>query len=282
MASYDIYWCSVLSQPINPICDDFEVNNRMLAMGTTSQTHHKRARATSERPSTMDTMSTTEDGRIDLRDVAKAYGPQAVLESTSLSIQRGEFVVVVGRSGSGKSTLLRLIGGLESPDRGTVHVLGKDIGAMSESERALLRRTSLGFVFQFFNLVPTLTVAENVALPLALNGVPRVDARRRSLELLAELDVAGCAERFPEEISGGEQQRVAIARAVIHEPKVVLADEPTGNLDLETANHVLDLLQNSCRRRNATLIMATHSREVAGLATRVLAIRNSLVEEMGA
>jgi putative ABC transport system ATP-binding protein len=282
MASYDIYWCSVLSQPINPICDDFEVNNRMLAMGTTSQTHHKRARATSERPSTMDTMSTTEDGRIDLRDVAKAYGPQAVLESTSLSIQRGEFVVVVGRSGSGKSTLLRLIGGLESPDRGTVHVLGKDIGAMSESERALLRRTSLGFVFQFFNLVPTLTVAENVELPLALNGVPRVDARRRSLELLAELDVVGCAERFPEEISGGEQQRVAIARAVIHEPKVVLADEPTGNLDLETANHVLDLLQNSCRRRNATLIMATHSREVAGLATRVLAIRNSLVEEMGA
>ncbi len=227
-------------------------------------------------------MSSVDDGRIDLRDVAKSYGPQAVLENTSLSIRRGEFVVVVGRSGSGKSTLLRLIGGLESPDRGTVHVLGRDIGAMSESERAVLRRTSLGFVFQFFNLVPTLTVAENVELPLALNGVPRTDARRRSLELLGELDVVACAGRFPEEISGGEQQRVAIARAVIHEPKVVLADEPTGNLDLETADHVLDLLQTSCRRRNATLVMATHGREVAGLADRVLTIRNALVEEPGA
>jgi putative ABC transport system ATP-binding protein len=224
-------------------------------------------------------MSNADDGRIELREVAKAYGPQAVLEHTSLTIQRGEFVVVIGRSGSGKSTLLRLIGGLESPDRGTVLVHGKDLGGMSETERAMLRRTSLGFVFQFFNLVATLTVAENVELPLALNGMPRAAARRRSLELLAELDVERCGERFPEEISGGEQQRVAIARAVIHEPKVVLADEPTGNLDLETAGRVLELLQTTCRRRNATLVMATHSREVAGRADRVLAIRNSLVEE---
>jgi putative ABC transport system ATP-binding protein len=224
-------------------------------------------------------MSDTDDGRIELRDVAKAYGSQAVLERASLSIPRGEFVVVMGRSGSGKSTLLRLIGGLESPDRGTIRVHGKDLSGMSETERAILRRKSLGFVFQFFNLVATLTVAENVELPLALNGVPRAAARRRSLELLAELDVARCGERFPEEISGGEQQRVAIARAVIHEPKVVLADEPTGNLDLETASHVLELLQTTCRRRNATLVMATHSREVAGRADRVLAIRNALVEE---
>jgi putative ABC transport system ATP-binding protein len=222
---------------------------------------------------------TAHDGRIELRDVGKAYGTQAVLERASLSVQRGEFVVVIGRSGSGKSTLLRLIGGLESPDRGTVLVHGRDLGVMSESERALLRRTSLGFVFQFFNLVPTLTVAENVELPLALNGVPRAEARRRSVELLAELDVERCGDRFPEEISGGEQQRVAIARAVVHEPKVVLADEPTGNLDLETADLVLQLLQTTCRRRNATLVMATHSREVAGLADRVIAIRNALVEE---
>jgi putative ABC transport system ATP-binding protein len=219
------------------------------------------------------------DGLIELRDVAKAYGSQAVLERASLSIRRGEFVVVIGRSGSGKSTLLRLIGGLESPDRGTIRVHGKDLGSMSETERAMLRRTSLGFVFQFFNLVATLTVAENVELPLALNGMPRTAARQRSLELLAELDLARCCERFPEEISGGEQQRVAIARAVIHEPKLVLADEPTGNLDLETANHVLELLATTCRRRNATLIMATHSREVAGRADRILAIRNALVEE---
>jgi putative ABC transport system ATP-binding protein len=227
-------------------------------------------------------MSSLVEGSIELRDVTKAYGTQPVLERTSLSIARGQFVVVVGRSGSGKSTLLRLIGGLESPDRGSVHVHGKDLGAMSETQRALLRRASLGFVFQFFNLVPTLTVAENVELPLALNGVPRADARRRSLELLAELDLARCAERFPEEVSGGEQQRVAIARAVIHAPKLVLADEPTGNLDLETAGHVLDLLQTTCRRRNATLMMATHSREVAGVADRVLTIRNSLVEESAA
>jgi putative ABC transport system ATP-binding protein len=227
-------------------------------------------------------MTSPDDGSIELRDVAKAYGSQPVLERASLSIPRAEFVVVIGRSGSGKSTLLRLIGGLESPDRGTIHVHGKDLRAMSETERANLRRTSLGFVFQFFNLVPTLTVAENVELPLALNGVPRAVARRRSLELLAELDVARCGERFPEEISGGEQQRVAIARAVIHEPKVVLADEPTGNLDLETARRVLELLQTTCRRRKATLVMATHSREVAGLADRVLAIHNSLVEESAA
>jgi putative ABC transport system ATP-binding protein len=222
---------------------------------------------------------TAADDRIELRDVTKAYGPQTVLDTLSLVIPRGQFVVLLGRSGSGKSTLLRLIGGLESPDSGTVCVLGNDLGSMSETQRAFLRRSSLGFVFQFFNLVPTLTVAENVELPLALNGVPRARARARSLDLLAELGVAPCGERFPEEISGGEQQRVAIARAVIHEPKVVLADEPTGNLDLETADHVLGLLETTCRRRRATLVMATHSPEVAALADRALTIRNALVAE---
>jgi putative ABC transport system ATP-binding protein len=280
MASYDIYRSSFFSKAINPIYGDFEVNKSLPLLGPPSQTHRDGARP--QRTRHMTGISADDDGRIELRDVGKAYGSQAVLERMSLSIPRGEFVVVLGRSGSGKSTLLRLIGGLESPDRGTVRVLGRDLGAMSETERALLRRTSLGFVFQFFNLVPTLTVAENVELPLALNGVARAEARAQSLELLAELDVARCGDRFPEEISGGEQQRVAIARAVIHEPKVVLADEPTGNLDLETAGNVLGLLQTTCRRRHATLVMATHSREVAGLADRVLAIRNSLVEETAA
>src|SRR5262249_49738078 len=154
--------------------------------------------------------------------------------------------------------------------------------ALREGDRALLRRSALGFVFQFFNLIPTLTVAENVELPLALNGVSRVEAERRSRELLAELGVDGCAERFPDEISGGGQQRVAIAPAVAPEPKLVLADEPTGNLDLETAGHVLELLQTTCRRRQATLIMATHGREVAALADRVVAIRNGTVEEQRA
>jgi putative ABC transport system ATP-binding protein len=224
-------------------------------------------------------MSPESDGRVELVDVVKAYGSQVVLEHASLSIAAGSFVVVIGRSGSGKSTLLRLIGGLESPDSGEIRIGRNEYGSLSESARAGLRRSSIGFVFQFFNLIPTLTVAENVELPLALNRLSRADARRRSLELLASLEVASCADRFPEELSGGEQQRVAIARAVIHQPKLVLADEPTGNLDLETARHVLDLLQSTCHQRGATLLMATHSREVSGLADRVLSIRNARIEE---
>jgi putative ABC transport system ATP-binding protein len=224
-------------------------------------------------------MSGQSDGRVELVDVAKSYGSQAVLEHASLSIAAGSFVVVIGRSGSGKSTLLRLIGGLESPDSGQIRIGRDEYGVLSDSARAGLRRSAIGFVFQFFNLIPTLTVAENVELPLALNRMPRADARRRSLQLLEGLDVASCADRFPEELSGGEQQRVAIARAVIHQPKLVLADEPTGNLDLETARHVLSLLQSTCRDRGATLLMATHSREVSGLADRVLTIRSGRIEE---
>jgi len=218
--------------------------------------------------------SSTASGAIELRGLVKHYRAQVVLAGASASIEPGEFVVVLGRSGSGKSTLLRLIGGLEAPDQGTVRIDGRDLVGLAETARAKLRRSSLGFVFQFFNLIPTLTAGENVELPLALNGVRGESARQRSSELLAELDVAGCADRFPEEISGGEQQRVAIARALVHEPKVVLADEPTGNLDLETARHVLELLKATCGRRRTTLIMATHSREAAALADRVLTIRD--------
>jgi putative ABC transport system ATP-binding protein len=224
-------------------------------------------------------MSTTLESQIQLKNVSKSYGAHAVLERASLAIGRGEFVVVIGRSGSGKSTLLRLIGGLESPDSGEVCFGGRDLGGMSERERAGLRRQTLGFVFQFFNLIPTLTVAENIQLPLALNELPKAESARRSAELLHELDLSHCGQRFPEELSGGEQQRVAIARAVAHEPALVLADEPTGNLDLETAGRVLALLETTCRRRGATLVMATHGREVAGRADRVLTIRDARVEE---
>jgi putative ABC transport system ATP-binding protein len=224
-------------------------------------------------------MTTASTGKIELHGVGKRYGAQVVLADASASIAPGELVVVLGRSGSGKSTLLRLIGGLESPDEGAVRLDGRDLVGLTETARAKLRRASLGFVFQFFNLIPTLTAGENVELPLALNGVRGEDARRRSTELLAELHVATCVDRFPEEISGGEQQRVAIARALVHEPKVVLADEPTGNLDLETARQVLELLTTTCRRRRTTLIMATHSREAAALADRVLSIRNCRIEE---
>jgi len=216
---------------------------------------------------------------IELDNVSKRYGQQPVLDGACVTVERGQFVAVMGRSGSGKSTLLRLIGGLEAADSGSVCVDGTDLTVLTETERARRRRQGLGFVFQSFNLIPTLTVSENVELPLALNGVPEADVRRRSRELLEELGLGSCANRFPEDISGGEQQRVAVARAVIHEPKLVLADEPTGNLDVETAHHVLELLQRTCRDRNATLLIATHSAEIAAQAARVLTIRAGRIED---
>src|SRR5690606_6144349 len=217
--------------------------------------------------------------QVRLAAVSKAYGSTLVLDRIDFSAARGEFVVIVGRSGSGKSTLLRLIGGLEAPDGGTIEYGERRLDRMSESERAAFRRREIGFVFQFFNLIPTLTAAENVALPLALNGVPKAAAGARVARLLDDLGLAGSGERFPEELSGGEQQRIAIARAIAHEPKLVLADEPTGNLDLETAERVLALLDDVCRRHRATLVMATHSREVIGRADRVLTIRNAHLAE---
>jgi len=218
------------------------------------------------------------NGQIVLSAVSKAYGSSIVLESVSLTVPKGEILVFVGRSGSGKSTLLRLIGGLESPDSGSVTHDGREISLMSESELSKFRRQSLGFVFQFFNLIPTLNVSENVSLPLALNNERRADAERKVAGLLEELGLEQCAERFPDELSGGEQQRAAIARALIHEPALVIADEPTGNLDLETASQVLQILDHSCRKRKTTLIMATHSDEVIGLADRILRVNNHGVE----
>lgn len=217
--------------------------------------------------------------QIQLAGVTKAYGPHVVLSECDLLVGGGEFVVVVGRSGSGKSTLLNLIGGLDRPTSGEIRIMGDSLTGLTEDELSKLRCRRLGFVFQFFNLIPTLTVAENVRLPMALNGVPKPDSMERASKLLSELGLRGCDERFPEELSGGEQQRVAIARALSHEPDIVLADEPTGNLDLDTANEVLELLTQTCRRHGATLIMATHSREVLGSADRVLTIRGSHLEE---
>ncbi|HEY9183307.1 MAG TPA: ABC transporter ATP-binding protein [Gammaproteobacteria bacterium] len=216
---------------------------------------------------------------IDLSGVAKTYGRQPVLEGAHLTVAKGCALAVVGRSGSGKSTLLRLIGGLEAADVGTIRVDGTDLTKLTESERALWRRADLGFVFQSFNLIPTLTATENVELPLALNAVPPDVARSRALNLLAELGLTSGADRFPEDLSGGEQQRVAIARAVIHEPKLVLADEPTGNLDAETAKQVLTLLRRTCHSRDATLIVATHSAEVAARADRVVSIVSGKIED---
>ena len=219
------------------------------------------------------------DPHIRLTGVHKAYGAHVVLERCNLDVRQGEFVVVVGRSGSGKSTLLNLIGGLDRPTSGSVELLGQSLAGLGEDELSRVRRQRLGFVFQFFNLIPTLKVAENVRLPMSLNSVSRAEGIRRADSLLAELGLDGCGERFPEELSGGEQQRVAIARALAHKPNIVLADEPTGNLDLETAGEVLALLEQTCRRRRATLVMATHSREVLGTADRVLTIRAAHLRE---
>jgi len=213
------------------------------------------------------------EAQIRLTAINKTYGALTVLEECNLSIQAGEFVVVVGRSGSGKSTLLNLIGGLDRPTAGDVELLGQSLAGLSEDELSRVRCRRLGFVFQFFNLIPTLTVAENVRLPMALNGASRAEGIRRADLLLGELGLDGCGGRFPEELSGGEQQRIAIARALSHKPNIVLADEPTGNLDLETAEEVLALLEQTCRRHRATLVMATHSREVLGTADRVFTIR---------
>jgi putative ABC transport system ATP-binding protein len=221
--------------------------------------------------------------QIELRRVSKTYdaagrGPP-VLDGVDIKIAQGEFVVLVGRSGSGKSTLLNLIGAIDVPTAGEIFVDGVELGALDEQARALLRRRQLGFVFQFFNLIPTLTVAENLLLPLELNGRTGAAASARVGDMLAEVGLADRADRFPDELSGGEQQRVAIARAIVHEPRIVLADEPTGNLDLETANTVIGLLDRLCRDAGLTLVMATHSREVIGLADRVLTIRTGRVIE---
>jgi putative ABC transport system ATP-binding protein len=203
-----------------------------------------------------------------------------VLDSVSVTFNAGEFVVVLGKSGSGKSTLLNLISGIDQPTAGTIWTDGIPITHLSDRERTLFRRKHIGFVFQFFNLIPTLTVAENVLLPLELNGRENAPARRTALGLLDAVGLADRRASFPDRLSGGEQQRVAIARALAHDPLLVLADEPTGNLDRETGEQVLNLLLRLSRATGKTLIMATHSPDVVPLADRVFQIRDGqLIEQ---
>lgn len=195
-----------------------------------------------------------------------------VLDGISESFRAGEFSVLLGRSGSGKTTLLNLIGGMEATQQGDIQLLGNSLAGLNEPRRAALRRRHVGMVFQHYNLVPTLCAWENVALPMTLLGVRLAEARRRAIDELATLGLDAMTQRMPDQLSGGEQQRVAIARALCHRPAVLLADEPTGNLDLDTAIDVVTRLVALGRAHGTTLIMATHSLEVAGHADRVLRI----------
>lgn len=191
-----------------------------------------------------------------------------VLDGLDADVRRGETVAIVGRSGSGKSTLLNLICGIDRPDSGTIDIDGERITALPERQRTLLRRRHLGFVYQFFNLIPTLDVEENVRLALELNGIRGAPARTRSRELLEQVGLGGRLRSAPDTLSGGEQQRVAIARALVHEPSLLLADEPTGNLDDETATQVMGLLHSLVSARGGTLLIATHAWSVAASAAR--------------
>ncbi|MGB6603200.1 MAG: ABC transporter ATP-binding protein [Steroidobacteraceae bacterium] len=196
-----------------------------------------------------------------------------VLDGVDASVAGGESVAITGRSGSGKSTLLNLISGIDRADAGTVDFDGREVTAMAEPERTLFRRAHIGFVYQFFNLIPTLDVAENVRLVLELNGVGARAARQRVQEVLAAVGLAARAHSAVEQLSGGEQQRVAIARALVHEPRLLLADEPTGNLDEESAREVLPLLLSLVRARGTTLVIVTHDGALARQADRVLELR---------
>jgi len=221
-----------------------------------------------------------DDSLITLTGLSQSYreGQRThhVLRGLHLEVCRGEAVAILGRSGSGKSTLLNLIGGIDRPQHGQITVAGAELTSLSERRRTLFRRRHLGFVYQFFNLIPTLTSEENVRLPLELNGWgpdPSVSAARA---MLAEVGLGQRATAFPDVLSGGEQQRVAIARALVHQPSLVLADEPTGNLDAETGEQVLALLDRLVRDAGRTLVVATHAPRIAELADRVLTLEDGL------
>jgi ABC-type lipoprotein export system ATPase subunit len=218
---------------------------------------------------------------LSLRDVHQGYrraGEEiAVLRGADLDVHAGELVAVVGRSGSGKSTLLHVAGGLVTPEAGEVAVGDRLLSSLSANERATLRRRTIGFVFQFFHLLPHLTVRDNVALPLLLDGVRTGEARARADAVLASVDLADRAAHLPSELSGGQLQRSAIARALVTEPQVVLADEPTGNLDATTAGEVLDLLVSQVRERDVALVLVTHVAAAAARADRTLHLIDGLL-----
>ena len=218
------------------------------------------------------------DPIIALTGVVKTYGrgpaTTVAVDNVDLSIGRGEFVSLMGPSGSGKTTLLNLIAGLDAPDQGRVEVGGRDLAALRDHELAKMRLHNVGFVFQAFNLIPALTVEENIAWPLEFSGYSRSETRRRVADALARVGVTRCERRYPAELAGGEQQRVAIARAIATRPTLLLADEPTGNLDSQTGRHILDFLRDLNQTDGVTLVMVTHNVFAASYGDRTLEIRD--------
>ena len=216
---------------------------------------------------------------LDVTGLAKRYGESAVFQRVDLQVAAGEFVAILGESGVGKSTLLNCIAGLDTVDAGRVQIDGTEITALPEAQQALFRRAHLGFVFQAFHVLPHLSVAHNVGLPLLLQGRP--DAARVT-HVLAAVGLGGLGDRLPQTLSGGQLQRVAIARALVHAPQLILADEPTGNLDPTTAERVMDLLSTQVRSAGAACVLVTHSRAAAARADRVLTLTADGMREGGA
>ena len=219
---------------------------------------------------------------IQIKHLSKSFqeGDQTrcVLNGCSLTIGKGRFVAIIGKSGTGKSTLLNLISGIDQPDSGQIILDGNTLTDLGERERTLFRRHHIGFIFQFFNLIPTLTVLENVALPLELSGTPYAQSQHRAEAILTQVGLGDRTGTHPDRLSGGEQQRVAVARALVHDPMLVLADEPTGNLDEETGRQVLELLEQLTRKAGKNLILVTHSQENAVYADRVVELREGCFE----
>jgi len=224
------------------------------------------------------------EAHFQLNKLTKSYQEgdktRAVLDEMNLSVKEGELIVLLGRSGSGKSTLLNLVSGIDKPDSGEVVIGGTDLAKLNEKDRTLFRRKNIGFVFQSFNLITTLTAHENVILPLKLKGVSDDETLSKAQQFLDEVGLGDRGNSYPDRLSGGEQQRVAIARALAHEPMLILADEPTGNLDYETGKTILDILNNLVRKNGRTIILATHDRDICNIADRVLEIRGGKLREV--
>jgi putative ABC transport system ATP-binding protein len=216
---------------------------------------------------------------IELREVSKTVtsgsDPLTILHPLTTTIPRGQFVAIVGPSGSGKSTLLGLLAGLDAPTSGSVWIDGVDITKLNEDGLAKLRGEKIGFVFQFFHLIPSLTAYENVAVPMEIKGL--ADAGPRARALLEEVGLTGRAHHYPSQLSGGEQQRVALARALANDPPIVLADEPTGNLDTTNGRHIMEILQRIHRTRHTTLVLVTHDAELAAVADARISLRDGRV-----